>query len=229
MVDKKILLLLSLISLVSTADVVIIGDSRACSFAYNILGFNYTYHNDNYATGSYIIGAIPKNFGGHSIRVLCEVGASYRTFQDSKKYVTYAANGILGSAQKGTVVLLWLGVNNPDVKATFSFYQSLANNYVRCKFFAVSVTGVGPRCDYISNRKIKVFNINLRNVIQKAHLSNLKYKNILNDDDPTQIYNSDSSKVTFVITESTTDKYDFHYNINGDREILLAMLTDIEN
>ena len=227
MVDKKILLILSLISLVSTANVVIIGDSRAVSFAYNIIGFDYTYHNDVYGTGSYIIGDNARNFGGHSIKVIAEVGASYSTFQDPNKAVTHAVQRVLGSAQKGTVVLFWLGVNNLNVEGTFGYYQSLANYYVKCKFFAVSVTGVGPRCKNISNEEIRTFNINLRNKIQKAHLSNLKYKSILNNDDPTQIYNSDSSKVTFVVTESTTDYYGLHYNINGDRAILLAMLTDI--
>ena len=227
MVDKKILLILSLISLVSSANVVIIGDSRTVSFAYNIIGFDYTYHTDEYGIGSYIIGDNAKNFGGHSIKVIAEVGATYSTFQDPDKPVSHAVTRVLGSAKKGTVVLFWLGVNNPDVEGTFGYYKSVASHYVKCKFFAVSVTGVGPRCKTISNEQICYFNINLQNKIKKAHLSNLKYKSIIYNDDPTKIYNSHSSKVTFVINESTTDYYGLHYNTNGDRAILLAMLADI--
>ena len=221
------LILFVLLALVSSKNVVIIGDSRACGFAYYTLGIQYTYHNSAYGTGSYIISDKWVNYGGHSIKVIAEVGASYATFTNKNKEVYKGVNKILGSSSDGTVVLMWLGVNNLDSASTFNYYKSLAQQYKGLTFYAVSVSGVSSKCDEISNDTIRKFNNNLRTKVNGAGLKNLKYKSILNNDDPCQIYNSSSGKVTFKVLDSTTDYYGVHYTGNGDREVLLAMLAGI--
>lgn len=221
------LLIFILLSLVSSKNVVIIGDSRACGFAYYTLGIPYTYHNSVYGTGSYIISDKWVNYGGHSIKVIAEVGASYATFTNKNKEVYKGVNKILGSSSDGTVVLMWLGVNNLDSASTFNYYKSLAQQYKGLKFYAVSVSGVSSKCTSVSNNTIKTFNSNLKSKVNSAGLGNLKYKSILNSDNPLQIYNSSSGKVTFYITESTTDSYGLHYTGNGNRECLLAIIAGI--
>ena len=221
------LILFVLLALVSSKNVVIIGDSRACGFAYYTLGIPYTYHTSSYGTGSYIVSEKWVNYGGHSIKVIAEVGASYATFTNQSKSVYKGVQNILRSSAEGTVVLMWLGVNNLDSANTFNYYKSLAQQYKRLKFYAISVSGVSSKCTNVSNNTIKTFNSNLKSKVDSANLGNLKYKSILNDNNPLQIYNSSSGKITFYVTESTTDSYGIHYNGNGNRECLLAMLAGI--
>ena len=94
-----------------------------------------------------------KNYGGHSIKVIAEVGASYSTFTDSKKDVCNGVHTILKAASKGTVVLMWLGVNNLDSGNTYKYYLDLAKQYKSLTFYAVSVTGVSSKSN-ISNDTI---------------------------------------------------------------------------
>ena len=219
------ILLLIIISFISSKNVVIIGDSRVCGFAYSILGVPYTYHNSVYGTGSYIISKNAKGFGGHNIKVVAEVGASSYTFTNTGKAVHNGVHTILKGSSKGTVVLLWLGVNNLDSAHHFNYYNSLAQQYKGLQFYGVSVTGVSSKAD-VTNKDIKTFNTNLQNKIKSNAISNLKYKSIVTDN-VCQIYNSSNGKVTFTVTESTTDVYGVHYNNKGYRECILAMLAKI--
>ena len=221
------LLIFVLLSLVSSKNVVIIGDSRACGFAYYVLSIPYTYHNEVYGTGSYIISDKAVVSGGHSIKVIAEVGASSSTFSNQSKDVYKGVHNILSSSEEGTVVLMWLGVNNLDSASTFSYYKSLAQQYKGLKFYAVSITGVSSKCTNISNNTIKTFNANLKTSVNGSGLTNLKYKSILNEDNPLQIYNTSSGKVTFYVTESTTDAYGLHYTGDGNKECLAAILAGI--
>ena len=227
MSDIKLILLIVLISFICTKNIVIIGDSRTCSVGYNRIGFSYTYHDDNYLAGSYIIGNKAIKYGDHKIKLIAEIGASSDTFQQPDKEVAKAVKKILSFSSSGTIVLLWLGLNDPDYSNTFNYYKSLANQYQHLTFYAISVTGVGPYSPYFDNHKIKQFNQNLKDKIKTAGLSNLKYKSIVNNDDVTQIYNINSKDVTFTVTESTIDYYGIYYNRKGEREILLAMLANI--
>ena len=217
-------ILLVLIAYISTKNVVIIGDSRVCGFAYSVLGIPYTWHNEVYGTGSYIISSSAKSYNGHSIRVIAEVGASHYTFTNTNKKVYTGVYSTLDNAAAGTVVLMWLGINNLESSGVYDYYQSLAKKYKGHKFIAVSVSGVSSKSS-ISNQTIKNFNTVLSKKISAGRISNLVYKSILKDGNPVQIYNSSSKKVTFYVTESTTDYYGVHYTGSGDKEVLNAMLS----
>lgn len=220
------ILLITLIAFTSSKNVVIIGDSRVCGIGSNILKIPYTYHNAVYGNGSYMVSKSGKSYQGHNIKLVAEVGASYYTFITSSKAVAKGAHSVLSASKSGTIVLLWLGVNNPSSDPTFKYYKTLANKYKNLKFYAVSVTGVGPKSS-VSNQTIKNFNANLKNKIKKDGLANLKYKSILKNGDPTQVYNSATKSVVLSISGANTDVYGVHYNTNGDKVILDAMLAGI--
>ena len=221
------IIILALLALVYSKNVVIIGDSRTCGLAYYVLGIPYTYQNEVYGTGSYIISESAVTYGGHSVKVIAEVGASYSTFINQNKEVYKGVHNILSSSAEETVVLIWLGLNNLDSASHFSYYKSLAQQYKGLKFYAVSVTGVSSKCTNISNDTIKTFNANLKTSVDNSGLTNLKYKSILNQENPLQVYNSSSGKVTFYITDSTTDAYGLHYTGDGNKECLAAILAGI--
>lgn len=216
-------LLLILLTLASSKNVVIIGDSRVCGIASYILQMDYTYHNSVYGNGSYMINYNAKNFGGNLIKVVAEVGASSVTFTNNSKEVCRGVHNMLKQSQKGTVVLLWLGVNNLDSAATFSYYKSLADLYKSLTFYACSVAGVSEGKTYIKNETIKRFNNNLKAKVESAKISNLKYKSILVNDDPIQVKGSS----ILHISDSSTDTYGVHFYSSGYKICLEALLSGI--
>lgn len=222
------LLFLVLIIICESKDLVLIGDSRFCGIANSIMKFSYTWHNNVYGTGSYIIGNNAKNYQGYKVKVVAEVGASASTFQNTKKAINQGVTNILGSSKQGTIVLLWLGVNNLDSESTYKYYYSLASKYSKLKFFGVSITGVYESKAKMSNNNIKKFNANLKSKISSSGLKNLHYKSILKKDDPTQIYNSASKNVVFTVNAKNTDSYGLHYISVGDKAIIGAMLAGLK-
>jgi hypothetical protein len=205
------LLIFVLIALVSSKNIILIGDSRTVGIAVYLFGFDYTYATPYYGTGSYIVSTSARSYGGHSAQVACETGASYATFTNSAKAVSTGAHKLLSSAASGTIVLLWLGVNNLDSTSTFSYYQSLAKKYQKLKFYVIPVTGVSSKSN-ISNATIKTFNANMNSKIKSAGLANLKYKTILIGEDPTKV--GYGGTVHLTIDTSTTDTYGLHYKTN---------------
>jgi len=218
------MLVFFLIALVSSKNIILIGDSRTVGIAVYLFGFGYTYAAPYYGTGTYIVSTSAKSYGGHSAQVACETGASYATFTNSAKAVSTGAHKLLSSAASGTVVLLWLGVNNLDSASTFNYYQSLAKKYQNLKFYAISVTGVSSKSN-ISNATIKTFNTNMNNKIKSAGLANLKYKSILIGEDPTKV--GYGGTVYLTIDTTTTDTYGLHYYTNGYKAIYNSMVNGI--
>ena len=218
------LLIFVLIALVSSKNIIMIGDSRMVGIAVYLFGFDYTYAAPYYGTGSYIVTTSAKSYGGHSAKFACETGASYTTFTNSAKAVSTGAHKLLSSAASGTVVLLWLGVNNLDSASTFNYYQSLAKKYKNLKFYVIPVTGVSSKSN-ISNATIKTFNTNMNTKVKNAGLANLKYKTILIGEDPTKV--GYGGTVYLTIDTSTTDTYGLHYNTNGYKAIYNSMVNGI--
>ena len=220
---SKIFLLFILIVSASTKNVVLIGDSRSVGIAVYLMGFDYTTKTAYYGNGSNIVGLTPRIYGSHSVKTICETGASYATF-NSKAILSDGVHKALGGSSAGTVVLMWLGVNGLNSEGTFNYYKSLASKYSKLKFYAISLTGVDSSKSNISNNTIKTFNTNLSNKIKSAGLSNLKYKSILYNNDPTKV---GTNSVSLAITSSTTDIYGLHYYTSGYRVIFNTMLSGI--
>ena len=219
----KILLISLLIIIVSSKQIILLGDSRFCGIAYNLMGFKYTKVTKYYGTGSNIISSSSKNYAGHNIKVIAEVGASYNSF--SKSDLSNGVKKILGNAKSGAIVLLWLGVNNLNSGSTFDYYKKLALQYKNLKFYAISVTGVVQSIvKSISNDTIRKFNSNLKNKIHSSKISNLKYKSILNKDNPTQINNG----WKIVNIDASYSKDGLHYNSALYRIIFSAMTSGLK-
>lgn len=174
---------LCLLSLIISKHVVLIGDSRFVGMANLLMGFSYSTIINSGGTGSNIRSTSARSFDGHSIQVTAQVSASSYTFKsgtDIYKSVHYQ----LKNSVAGTVVLLWLGINDTNaVQSTIDFYKNLAKAYPTLIFKAVSVTGVNQSKTWIKNDSVKNFNSQLQAKVKSAGCSNLSYVSILSGTD----------------------------------------------
>ena len=219
------LLLLVLIASSSAKNLVFIGDSRTVGIAVYLFKYDYYEVTKYYGNGSNVVGTPARTYQGHSVKAIAETGASYSQFTNANKAVYKGIHTALSASASGTIVLLWLGVNGLNDNGTFQLYKSLAQQYKQLTFYAISVTGVVPSLSNISNDSIKNFNSALKQKINSAGLSNLKYKSILLNDDPTKV--AMNGAVTLTINSSTTDTYGLHYYTNGYSAIVNAMLSGL--
>ena len=65
----------------------------------------------------------------------------------------------------------------------------------------------------------------MNSIVKASGLSNLKYKNILQNNDPTKIVVG--GKVALTVDASTTDAYGLHYKTNGYKAIFNAMVSGL--
>ncbi len=218
-------LFLALIAFASAKNLVFIGDSRTVGIAVYLFKFDFYEVTNYYGTGTNVVGLNAVTYQGHSVKAIAETGASYSQFTNPNKAVYRGIHTALSNSASGTIVLLWLGVNGLNDNATFQFYKNLASKYTKLKFYAISITGVVESKSGMSNNSIKNFNSALRQKINSAGLSNLKYKSILLNDDPTKV--AMNGAVTLTINSSTTDTYGLHYYTNGYSAIVNAMLSGL--
>jgi hypothetical protein len=219
------ILLLTLIAFVSTKNFVFIGDSRTVGIAVYLFNYGYYETTQYYGTGTNVVGTNAVTYQGHSVKAVCETGASYIQFVNTQKAVYKGMHKALSESASGTQVILWLGVNGLDATGTFNLYKNLANKYRSLRFNAISITGVVPSKAGISNDRIKSFNDKLKSMINNARLSNLKYKSILLNDDPTRIVNN--GYMVLNVNAATTDAYGLHYKTEGYRAIFNAMINGL--
>ena len=219
------LLLLVLIASSSAKNLVFIGDSRTVGIAVYLFKYDYYEVTKYYGNGSNVVGTTARTYQGHSVKAIAETGASYSQFTNANKAVYKGIHTALSASASGTIVLLWLGVNGLNDNGTFQFYKNLASKYKKLTFYAISITGVVESKSGMSNSSIKRFNSALKQKINSAGLSNLKYKSILLNDDPTRV--AMNGEVVLTINTSTTDTYGLHYKTDGYRAIVNAMLSGI--
>ena len=219
------LLLLVLIASSSAKNLVFIGDSRTVGIAVYLFNYDFYEVTNYYGTGTNVVGTTARTYQGHSVKAIAETGASYSQFTNANKAVYKGIHTALSASTSGTIVLLWLGVNGLNDNGTFQFYKNLASKYKKLTFYAISITGVVESKSGMSNSSIKRFNSALKQKINSAGLSNLKYKSILLNDDPTRVAINGATVLT--INTSTTDTYGLHYYTNGYSAIVNAMLSGL--
>ena len=96
------------------------------------------------------------------------------------------------------------------------------------EFYAVPFTGVSSKAkDKVLNIKIQRYNYGTKISIKNSLYSNLEYKNILKNDEPTLIFNKETNQVVFNVTEENTTDDGLYYNKVGYQEILKAILAGI--
>lgn len=212
-------LFLALLALVATKHVVLIGDSRFVGMANLLMGFQYTTITPSGGTGTNICSTSAKSYGGHSIQVTAQVGASSYTFKSGTEIYS-SVHRQLKNSPAGTVVLLWLGINDPNAsQSTFDFYKTLATTYSSLHFKAVSITGVNEQKTWIRNSSAKTFNKQLASKISAAGISNLKYVSILNGDNVNSII-AGGKKIS-IVDYMTGDG--LHYTKTGYTHLWSAM------
>ena len=210
--------LLTLIAFVASRNVILIGDSRYVGMA-AMMGFQYSTITKYYGTGTNIRSTSPISYKGDSFQVTAQVGASAYTFTGGSEIYTSVHNQ-LQKASPGTNVLLWLGINDPSaVESTFSFYKGLATKYTSLKFYAISITGVNESKTWIKNSSARSFNTQLSEKINNGRISNLKYKSILNGNDPNTILVD--GKPISIVNYMTADG--LHYKTDGYKYLWKAM------
>ncbi len=216
--------LIEFFNFISTKNIAIIGDSRIVDIGVNLFGFSLNNISPSYGRGTNIISTNFKTYGHYNCKIIAENGASYSTFENRAERVHKGVIKVLSKSTSGTNVFLCLGVNNLDSKSTFNYYKSLAIKYKKLKFFVISVTGVASKSK-ISNDKIKKFNSKMKSLIKKTRLSNLKFKSILLNNDPTKV--AINNNVVLTIDDSTTDIWGLHYKKRGYKAIFKSMVYDL--
>ena len=214
--------MISFFDFVSTKNIIIIGDSRTVDIGVNLFGFSLTHISPSYGRGTNIISTNLKSYGCYNCKIVAENGASYSTFINRVEPVHKGLVKVLSKSTSGTTVFLWLGVNSLNSKSTFNYYKSLANKYKKLKFYVISVTGVASKSG-ISNDDIKKFNLEMKSLIKKTRLSNLKYKSILLNNDPTKV--AINNNIVLTIGDSTTDIWGLHYKKRGYKAIFKSMIS----
>ena len=176
-----------LFSLVASKNIILVGDSRFVGMATSLMGFSYSTIKNEGGTGTNVRSTSPRKYSGHSIQVTAQVSASSYTFSSgSEVYISLHTQ--LKTAEPGTIVLLWLGINDCGaVSSTYSFYATLALNYPKLNFIALSITGVNESKTWIKNSSVRNFNKELSERITYSGIYNIQFKSILNGDDPNSI------------------------------------------
>ena len=202
--------LLSFIFSAASKNLILIGDSRYVGMAYYLFRVKYD---------STIKTTTPVSYGGFSIHVTAQVSASFTQYNAGTQLYNSVINQ-LSKAQSGTNVLLWLGINSlwaPD--QTHNFYKTLANSYKSLNFFAISITGVNEsKWTTVKNADVKTFNTKLKNKVVGNPISNLKFLDILYNNNPTQILYSGKA-----VNINDYSKDGLHYNKDGYFKLFHSM------
>ena len=205
-------------------NIVIIGDSRTVDIGVNLFRFSLNNISPSYGPGTNIISTNLKSYGNYNCKIIAENGASYSNFINRDEPVYKGVVKILRKSTSGTTVLLWLGVNNLNSKSTFDYYKSLAKKYKKLEFYVISITGVSSKSE-ISNDEIKKYNSKMKSLVKKTRLSNLKFKSILLNNEPTKV--AINNNVVLTIDDSTTDIWGLHYKKRGYKAIFKSMVSGL--
>ena len=172
-------LFLTLISLISSKIIILVGDTHFFWIAGYCMKFQFS--------NNKVCSTSPKKYYNDYIQVTAEIKASSSHYVKGREIYTSLHNQ-LSKTPQDTIVLLWLGIYEVfDAGRTFDFYKTLAQMYRGLKFKAISITGVKESKTHIKNYQVERFNEQMEAKISSSHLSNLEYVNILNGNDVNSI------------------------------------------
>jgi hypothetical protein len=177
-----------LICFAVSKDLIIIGDARIQEMSEVLMNVGYSEYDYRYSTYNFLMTENPVSYEGYNLEIiavdqntlehLLGVAQPYNTVHDKLK-----------KAKEGTSVLLSIGFQNlEDYNDIFIFYGKLADKYPKLNFYVVSIIGVNdddPKSTI--NTNIKDFNKKVEKRIEIVGFTNLYYKNILYNNDPSQI------------------------------------------
>ena len=196
-------------------DLIIIGDSRIDEMALVLIGAekaSFKYRGGYYSA---IMTYNPISYKDYNIQITAVkiINNLINELSDA----TLHAYSQLKNAKDGTNVLLNIGINNlNDFDAIAEFIEKLADKYKNLHFYVVSLVGVNEKMCDILNSDIKEFNIRMKSRIEHFELSNLKYKSILNEENPSQVlYNNEKVDILSYALDETgfsKDGYEILFN-----------------
>ena len=175
----KIVFIFMCFALTFSKNIILIGDSRTYLMATQLFGFPST-------PDSSIKSTTPVYYQGHSIYVTAKGGARVYDFVSGDLYNSMDEQ--MRKAPSGTVVFLWLGINNiNNFVDTRNLYVGFAEKYRNVKFYAFSVAGINEvamqNLHDAKNNLVSEFNSQLSNLIRENRVNtpHLVFKSIMKD------------------------------------------------
>ena len=175
----KIVFIFMWFALTFSKNIILIGDSRTYLMATQLFGFPST-------PDSSIKSTTPVYYQGHSIYVTAKGGARVYDFVSGDLYNSMDEQ--IRKAPSGTVVFLWLGINNiNNIVDTRNLYVGFAEKYRNVKFYAFSVAGINEvamqNLHDAKNNLVSEFNSQLSNLIRENRVNtpHLVFKSIMKD------------------------------------------------
>ena len=175
----KIIFIFMWFALTFSKNIILIGDSRTYLMATQLFGFPST-------PDSSIKSTTPVYYQGHSIYVTAKGGARVYDFVSGDLYNSMDEQML--KAPSGTVVFLWLGINNiNNFVDTRNLYVGFAEKYRNVKFYAFSVAGINEvamqNLHDAKNNLVSEFNSQLSNLIRENRVNtpHLVFKSIMKD------------------------------------------------
>ena len=214
------MIILILIAFSLSKDLILIGDSRIKEMANVIFEIENSYYASGYLPYHSPMTTEPVSYEDYNIHVTAPEKIDHIFTGAPNDSVHFQ----LKSAKPGTNVLLNLGIDNLNLlDDIIIFYGKLADKYYKLNFYIISLIGVDETKIDISNSRVKEFNAYIKNRILEVEFDNLKYKNILKGEDPTQIMIDDEP---VDILKYSTDGIGFYRN--GLTRIFKAMVEGLE-
>ena len=216
-------LLILLISIAISKDLIMVGDFRLKEIAYVLFEAEDSYY--SYLYTNYYCPFTktdePVTYGDYNIHYITAEKLEHMLNNEG---ITNYLHSHLKKAAPGTNVLLNIGFDGLNMlEKIIIFYGKLADKYLNLNFYYVPIIGVDESKSSLSNERIKEFNALLDNRITNLEFPNLKYKNILYDNDPTKIV-LDGEPVD--ILKYSTDGEGFYRN--GLTRIFNSMVEGLE-
>ena len=211
---NKILVFL-LLGFVLSKDLIMIGDSRIMDMANMLLGIPLGYFYDLVYKTDIIATESPFPYEDYEIQVTAieDINFILKADEIANKNVHQQLSG----AKEGTNVLLSLGTDNLDWRDTiFNFCGRLADKYPNLNFYLIPMIWLR---DPTINSSIIEFNTNIKNHIEVVGFDNLKFKDILKEDNPSVIMVGDQEiDITLFFSEGNL------FFKNGYARIFSAMV-----
>lgn len=181
---NKLLIFISLITLVSLKELIIIGNVRAAEMGHILM--NIDYHESSISYCNILLTTEPVSYEDFNVQITAETGDTWAQFSNNNIFNSFHKQ--LSNAQTGAIVFLWFGINYLSrFTDIFSLFGELADKYTKLNFYALPIIGVDESACSLKNAKIQDFNEKMRARIIAAEFPNFEYLDILKDDDPTKI------------------------------------------
>lgn len=209
-----------LICFATSKDLIMVGDFRIQEMSQVLMNVGFS---DYYVYGvawQYVNTEKPVSYEGFSIDVMgMDQNSLYHLLSLGEPYEKLHEK--LKKAKEGTSVVMNIGFQNLDrYNDIFVLYGKLADKYPKLNFYVIPLIGINDGdINSRTNTGIKDFNKNCEKRIEIVGFTNLHYKNILNNNDPSQIVVNNE---VIDILDYSTDNFGFFKN--GYIRIFKAMV-----